>query len=290
MTDSLISPDTTLGPVALVVSDLARALQFYADTLGLKTLRRQGDTVSLGAEDSAPLVVLKEEPGARPKPRHSTGLYHFAILLPSRVDLARVLRRFAERRYPLQGASDHGVSEALYLGDPDGNGIEIYSDRPQEDWPWQDGQLKMGTEALDVDGLLGLDDGYWHGIPQGTRIGHVHLHVADLGQAQSFYCDALGFDLIQRYGQSALFLSAGGYHHHIGLNTWAGVGAPPPPQDAVGLRHFTVHLPDERELERVARRLEAAGVSMPRTDGVGKAAGAFMVNDPSGNGILMDVP
>lgn len=290
MNDFVISPDTTLGPVALVVSDLARALRFYSDTLGLETLQAQGDSVSLGAEDSAPLVVLEEKQGARPKPRHSTGLYHFAILLPSRVDLARILRRFAERRYPLQGAADHGVSEALYLGDPDGNGIEIYSDKSRDLWPWQDGQLTMGTEALDVDGLLSLDNGYWHGPPRETRIGHVHLHVSDLGQAQSFYCDTLGFDLIQRYGQSALFVSAGGYHHHIGLNTWAGVGAPPPPQDAVGLRHFTVHLPDEAELERMSKHLEVKGVSIARTESVGKAAGAFMVNDPSGNGILMDVP
>jgi catechol 2,3-dioxygenase len=278
-----------LGPVALTVPSLARALQFYADTLGLGTSRRRENVVVLGIDAGMPLVSLTENPAARPKPPHTTGLYHFAILLPSQRDLASVFRRLAETRYPLQGAADHGVSEALYLADPDGNGIEIYRDRPRDEWPWQEDRLRMVTDPLDVDRLMAQRDGPWSGLPSATRIGHVHLHVADLAQAQRFYCDVLGFELMQRYGQSAIFLSAGGYHHHIGLNVWAGVGAPPPPSDAVGLRYFTVYLPDGAELTRVAERLRAADVPLAPAESGARAEDAFVVRDPAGNGILMDV-
>jgi len=292
-----IHPDTQLGLVSLTVSNLARALRFYDGTLGLKTLDHQNGVAVLGTDGGGSLIALTERPHARPKPPHTTGLYHFAILLPRRADLARVLRRLAEQGYPLQGASDHGVSEALYLADPDGNGIEIYADRPRDDWPWQDSRLQMFTASLDLEGLLSQGDGRWSGLPPATRIGHVHLHVADLGAAQRFYCDVLGFDLMQHYpavrgansGPSALFLSAGGYHHHVGLNTWAGKGAPPPPPDAVGLRHFTVFLPDEAELARLAERLQTADVPYQRAANAGKASGAFVVRDPSDNGILLDV-
>ncbi len=297
MGNSSIHAATRLGPVSLTVSSLARALRFYQDTLGLRMLQRQDDGLSLGVDDGTPLITLEERQDARPKPPHTTGLYHFAILLPSRVDLARVLRRLADQAYPLQGASDHGVSEALYLADPDGNGIEIYADRPAEDWPWQDDRLRMFTASLDLQGLLSQGGGRWNGLPPATRIGHVHLHVADLGGAQRFYCDVLGFDLMQHYpdvrsangGPSALFVSAGGYHHHIGLNTWAGRGAPPPPPDAVGLRHFTVFLPDETELAHLAKRLQTADVPYQSLAHAGKASDALVVRDPSDNGILLDV-
>lgn len=289
MSDFAIHPNTKLGPVALTVPNLAHALQFYADTLGLRTLQQRENGVVLGVDAGMPLVSLTETPDARPKPPHTTGLYHFAILLPSRSDLASVLRRLAEARYPLQGAADHGVSEALYLADPDGNGIEIYRDRPRDEWPWQEDRLRMVTDPLDVDSLLAQREGSWNGLPSGTRIGHVHLHVADLDQAERFYCDVLGFELMQRYGPSAIFLSAGGYHHHIGLNVWAGVGAPAPPSDAAGLRFFTVCLPDGAELTRVAERLRAAGVRLEPAESGARAADAFVVRDPAGNGILMDV-
>jgi catechol 2,3-dioxygenase len=289
VSDFAIHPNTKLGPVALTVPDMARALQFYTDTLGLRTLQQRESVEVLGGDAGMPLVSLTETPDARPKPPRTTGLYHFAILLPSQRDLASVLRRLAETRYPLQGAADHGVSEALYLADPDGNGIEIYRDRPRDEWPWQADRLRMVTDPLDVDRLLAQRDDPWSGLPSGTRIGHVHLHVADLNQAERFYCDVLGFELMQRYGQSAIFLSAGGYHHHIGLNVWAGVGAPHPPSDAVGLRFFTVYLPDGAELARVAARLRAADVPLAPPERGARAAGAFVVRDPAGNGILMDV-
>jgi catechol 2,3-dioxygenase len=289
MSDFSIHPNIGLGPVSLTVSNLARAQQFYADTLGLRTLPYQDNAIMLGTDVEMPLIILAENENARPKPPRTTGLYHLAILLPSRRDLARLLRRLTEERYPLQGAADHGVSEALYLADPDGNGIEIYRDRPRDEWPWQEDRLQMVTDPLDVEGLLALSDGAWDGLPVATSIGHVHLHVADLVQAERFYCDVLGFELMQRYGSSAIFLSAGGYHHHIGLNVWAGVGAPPPPPDTVGLRFFTVYLPDGEELARVGERLQTADIPLERVDGRARAPGALVVRDPSGNGILMDV-
>lgn len=290
MVDFVIHPHTRLGPVHLVVSNLARALRFYGDVLGLRAGERRDGNVDLVADGMTPLVVLKERPDARPKPPRTTGLYHFALLLPSRADLALWLRHLAEAGYPLQGAADHLVSEALYLADPDGNGIEIYADRPRDAWPRRDGQVQMATDPLDVPGLLSElngDDRPWEGVPAGMRVGHVHLHVADLDQAQAFYCDNLGFDLVTYYPPasraSALFVSAGGYHHHIGLNVWAGVGAPPPPPDAVGLRFYTIHLPDEEELARTVEHLRASSVELEETDG------AISLQDPSGNRIRLAV-
>jgi catechol 2,3-dioxygenase len=199
-----------------------------------------------------------------------------------------------EVRYPLQGAADHLVSEALYLADPDGNGIEIYADRPPSAWPRRDGQLQMATEPLDAPGLLTelADDGRpWEGLPPQTRIGHIHLHVADLKQAEDFYCRGLGFDLVTHYppqqmtksSPSALFISAGGYHHHIGLNTWAGRGAPPPPPSSVGLRFYTLYLPNREELKQVAQNLKATGVEYEDT------GDAISVHDPSGNHVRLEI-
>jgi catechol 2,3-dioxygenase len=208
-------------------------------------------------------------------------LYHFAILVPSRADLARSLRRLVDTDSAMQGAADHGVSEALYLADPDGNGIEVYRDRPRAEWPYVGGALAMGADRLDVDALLGESPGAdGAGLAQGTTIGHVHLHVSRLPEAEHFYVDILGFALMQRYGPSALFVSAGGYHHHIGLNTWAGVGAPPPPPGAIGLRHFVVRLPDAHAASAVVDRLRAATVHFEET------AGGVLVHDPAGNSML----
>jgi catechol 2,3-dioxygenase len=268
-----IHPDTTVGPVDLVVADLGRAEQFYREVLGFKQLSRQDSTLMLTADGAAPLLILHERPGARPKPRRATGLYHFAILTPTRRDLARSLRRLAEAQWPISGASDHLVSEALYLDDPDGNGIEIYRDRPRAEWPRSGGRVQMATDPLDFDGVIGElegDDQPWDGLAAGTTIGHVHLHVADLRAAEAFYQGVLGFDMIMNIG-SALFVSAGGYHHHLGLNTWAGVGAPPPLPDAAGLRHFAIVLPDLRD----------AGIAIEET-GEG-----LLIRDPSQNGVLL---
>jgi catechol 2,3-dioxygenase len=183
----------------------------------------------------------------------------------------------------MQGAADHGVSEALYLADVDGNGIEIYRDRPRGEWPIVDGRLQMGADPIDFDDLLAAADekpaSAGEGLAHGTVIGHVHLHVSRIADAQRFYVDVLGFELVQRYGPSALFVSAGGYHHHVGLNTWAGVGAPPPPPGAVGLRHFDVRLPGDAAVADVLVRVRAADVPIE------SVTGGFLVRDPAGNAI-----
>ncbi|HEX6819616.1 MAG TPA: VOC family protein [Ktedonobacterales bacterium] len=268
---------TTLGAAHLTVADLPRSLAFYRDILGFVARETAPGVIALSAgPDAEPIITLTEQPGARPKPARATGLYHVAILLPSRLDLGRTLRRLVETDYPLQGASDHLVSEALYLADPDGNGLEIYRDRERDEWPRVGGQLVMDTLPLDLRALIreAIADGReWTGIAAGTRIGHVHLQVADLDEAVRFYRDMLGFDLVMRMGNSAAFLSAGGYHHHIGLNTWGTAGAPQAPADAVGLRSFDILLPEGTDLAAVTTRL---GVPNAR-DGVIEA------NDPSGS-------
>ncbi len=256
---------------------------FYTQHLGLRLLEQADRRASLTVDGVTPLVSLIELPEAKPKPAYSTGLYHFALLHPTRADLARTLAHLLAQRYPLQGASDHGVSEAIYLADPEGNGIEIYVDRPRSAWPIANGALRMVTDRLDVENLLAEADGdrAWVGLPVGTTLGHMHLHVDRIDRAQWFYCDVLGFDLVQRYGPSALFVSAGGYHHHIGLNTWAGVGAPPPAADMVGLVFYEIALPDAKTLEQVRERLQAAGV------GFEEGSGLLDLRDPAGNGVRL---
>jgi len=227
---------------------------------------------------------LIADPNAAQRPRRSTGLFHLAVLLPTRRDLAVALRRLAESRVPLDGASDHLVSEALYLHDPDRNGIEIYRDRPREEWPHMDGKLEMATLPLDIDDVLrelppaSAKDAV---VPSGTRMGHVHLQVADLDEAEAFYSGVLGFDVTVKGYAGALFVSAGGYHHHIGLNTWQSLGAGAPPPGAIGLRSFEVALPDAGELERVLERVDDAGIAAERSNG------SALVRDPSGNAVRL---
>jgi catechol 2,3-dioxygenase len=273
--------DITLGPVHLTIANLDRSITFYTESIGLRLIGREGKTATLGAGQSE-LAHLVEEPGAMRVPWR-TGLYHFALLVPSREALGHALRNLIATRTKLTGGADHLVSEALYLDDPDGNGIEIYRDRPREDWPRRDGLVQMDTLPLDYDGILAAAGGpapdrfYLH---PDTVMGHVHLHVARIDETIAFYRDVIGLDLQLRFGPSAAFLSAGGYHHHLGANTWAGVGAPPPPDGATGLRYFVIALPDKDAANELISRLQEAGVSY-RTD----AAGLF-VRDPSQNTML----
>lgn len=270
-----------LGEVELRVADLNRSLAFYQQDLGLEVLEHQNDRVALGSGESSAqvLVRLQEHPGAVRKPRNSTGLYHYAVLLPERQHLAQVLNHMLERGTPLQGASDHLVSEALYLADPDGNGIEIYRDRPRSQWSFEGDELRMATLPLDLEDLLteADDGGGSFEMPGRARIGHVHLHVADLERDERFYSDLVGFEVMTRYGGQASFLSEGGYHHHLGINTWAGRGAPPPPIDAVGLIRFNVQLSSDDARHALAGRLEQGGVKSDSRDG------SLEVEDPSGN-------
>ena len=278
--DAAIAPWTTMGAVHLTVSDLDRSIGYYETAVGLDTLRRENGEASLGAGGSE-LLHLVEEPGARPATGH-TGLYHFALLVPERTDLATWLAHAARDRVPLTGLSDHFVSEALYLSDPDGHGIEIYWDRPRETWEGLVGE-RMTTLPLDVDSLLrelpSPEEASFDGLPGGTVMGHVHLKVAEVAETVAFYRDVLGFGLMAKLGPYAAFLSAGGYHHHLGANTWESAGAPPPPPGTAALRHAIVVLPDEAERDRVVGRVERAGQSAEESP-----AGP-LVRDPSGNGL-----
>ena len=212
--------DARLVSLSLRVRDLESAERFYADALGLPVQERRADRIRLAPEGGYVALDLLGDPRAPIRPRPSLGLYHFALLLPDRASLAGLVRRLLERRWPVEGASDHGVSEAFYLHDPEGNGIELYRDRPRETWPIEDGQVTMGTNPLDVDELLAAAPAAAPAHPE-TRLGHVHLHVADLALGERFYAHTLGLAVTQRTYPGALFLAAGGYHHHIGLNTWA---------------------------------------------------------------------
>jgi catechol 2,3-dioxygenase len=272
----------TMGAVHLTVADLGRSLEYYRGAVGLEVLESGAGVAVLGS-GASDLLVLVEEPGARPA-HGSTGLYHFALLVPERVDLARWLAHAIRDHVPMVGFSDHFVSEALYLTDPDEHGIEIYWDRPRELW---EGQVaaRMTTEPLDIPGLLGeLEDPHaepFAGLPAGTRMGHVHLKVAQVGDTVAFYRDVLGFALMAQLGPYAAFLSAGGYHHHLGANTWESAGAAPPPPGTASLRHATIVLPDEQQLSRVGARIEEHGTPL-REDPAGPA-----VRDPSGNLVVL---
>ncbi|MEQ9569687.1 MAG: VOC family protein [Longimicrobiales bacterium] len=251
---------TRLGPVRLQVAELGRSVAYYGTVLGFEAKTLGEGTVSLSPSGAdAPLVVLHERPGARPAaPRGRLGLFHFAILLPTREDLGSFLRHLSQLG-ERPGASDHLVSEALYLRDPDGLGIEVYRDRPRSDWETRSGELRMETAPMDVQSVLEAGVGApWMGMPSGTAMGHLHLHVGELGEAEAFYHAALGLDVTTRSYPGALFLSVGGYHHHLGLNTWAGA-VPPAGESEARLLEWRLELPERDDLSAARARLETAG-------------------------------
>jgi catechol 2,3-dioxygenase len=273
-----IDPATRVGLLSLTVADLARSLTFYTDIFGLGTLERAAGQATLGV-GGVPLLLLSEQPGARPFPHDRygyTGLYHFAVLVPARADLGRWLRHWLELGLPLPGQGDHLVSEALYITDPDGHGIEIYRDRPRGEWAWDDGRVRMAADPVDLRGMLAEGDAIaepWNGLPAGTRLGHMHLQIGDIERARTFYCGVLGFDLVAEM-PSALFVSAGGYHHHIGMNIWHSRGADPTPVDTARLRFFTIDFATDEARGSVLARLQAAGVTVARRGDVA------VVDDP----------
>ncbi len=274
--------ETTLGAVVLTVADLERSLAYWRDEIGLEVQEQGADRATLGVPGT-PLLVLEEVPGAPPADGYS-GLFHVALLVPERADLARWLAHAARDRVQLTGASDHDVSEALYLRDPDHHGIEIYADRPRALWEGEVGQ-RLTTLPLDVDALLGeLDDpaeAAFEGLPAGTSIGHVHFRVADVPEAVRFYRDLLGFELMASLGAQAAFLAAGGYHHHIGANTWESRGRPPAPPGSATLRRATVVLPTAADRDAAIERVRAGGAP------VEEDADGTVVRDPSGNALLL---
>ena len=275
---------TSLGPVRLTAGDARTLAAFYEQTVGLRPLGTSNGVVTLGAEEGKPLVEMVPRSGAPLRPTGTTGLFHLAILVPSRLDLARALRQVSESGWRFTGASDHLVSEALYLRDPEGNGIEIYRDRPREEWRRVDGEIEMDTLPLDLESVLdelANDDSPHGGMTPGTRLGHVHLNVADIPASERFYAGALGFDVTVRTYPGALFVSAGGYHHHVGLNTWMGEGAPSPPTGARGLDRFEVVVPTAADVDAAEQRLTDSGVQ------TGRSEEGLTAVDPSGNRVLL---
>jgi catechol 2,3-dioxygenase len=275
-------PNTFVGHVKVKVENLERSLSFYQEVIGFKILEQSKTSATLTTDGKTSVLSIEQPENIIPKRSRTTGLYHFALLVPTRADLGKILKHFIQIGYPLQGASDHLVSEALYLADPDGNGIEIYSDRDPSTWVWNNDEVEMATLPLDAESLL--EEGQadeWNGLPAGTVIGHIHLHVSELEKTEQFYIKGLGFKVVFRYGNQALFISTGNYHHHIGLNTWNGVGAPKPPSNSVGLESFHLILPNEEKRNNMVNQLKSIGAS------VTEEKGSFVTIDPSGNRIYL---
>lgn len=273
-----------MGPVALAVSNLERSLSFYEKVLGCTVLTTSGNCAVLGTEK--PLLLLTELRDTAPRPSYTTGLYHVAFLLPGRVDLACTLRHLLDSGYPLQRMEDHGISEALYLSDPDGNGIELYRDRPRSTWPWHSGKLEATEPSTQLNSasLLAELDGItynWSGLPLSTRIGHIHLRVADLLQSAAFYQDVLGLDESITGISEACFFAAGGYHHHIACNVWTSLGAPVPPTASPGLRFFTLIFPERESVMSLVSRCKGEGVAVVQHGQL------YSLRDPSGNGVIV---
>jgi len=277
---------TAIASARLRVSDLSRSLDFYQDVIGLRPVGGEAGLAALSATGTGPaLLVLVEERGAvAPAPR-STGLYHVAMRVPTRRALASSVAQVM-LRWRLDGLADHGVSEAAYLADPDGNGIEIYTDRPPETWPFANGQVEMITARLPLDSVMRELEppAEWSGIDRGAEIGHIHLRVSNLARAEAFYGGILGFDVTQRTFPGALFMSAGGYHHHIGLNVWSSAGGSRPAANATGLVDYSVALPDAAVLETLRARLVAAGSPVQPSPG-----GGIQTEDPDGTSVKLIV-
>jgi len=289
-----IHPKTLMGAISLKVANLDNQLEFYQKAMGFKLHWRDGNKAGLGA-GGADLLLLTEEPNLK-KYRGVTGLYHVAYVFPSKRELAIAMARLFAIKYP-NSPTDHIMTKTTYLDDLEGNGIELYCESP-EDGTWKfangkyesyrkDGSWSNGREALDVDELfshLKEADKLDVSIPPETRVGHVHLHVRDVAEAVDFYHGILGFDVMGIAKEFQMgFVSAGGYHHHLGLNTWQGAGAPPPPADAVGLRYFTIDLPDQNAYDEVVARVDAAGLPSNQTEA------GLLLHDPSQNGVILRV-
>lgn len=249
-------PNLYISHVQLKVSNLERSLAFYTQVIGFQVLKQVDKVVYLTVDGQQSLVSLKEVEKAIDPNRHA-GLYHIALLLPTRKDLGNVLHHFANNNVRI-GAGDHHVSEALYLNDPDGNGIEIYADRPTDYWKWSvDNQVYMTTEHVDIPSVMAEGDGQWNGLPKGTVMGHIHLAVSHLKKAEQFYTNVLDYEVVTRYGNQALFISTGKYHHHIGMNTWHTAGSEPTKEDEVGLAYYTIVLKDAQYANEVKQKLIA---------------------------------
>lgn len=275
------NPNIYVTEIVLKVEDINRSIEFYKSIIGLSILEQKDSEVILTANGANPIVTLVQPENITPKLPRRTGLYHLAILLPNRIELGLFLKNLRDKDYPLIGGAYHGVSEAIYLEDPDGNGIEVYSDTPESNWNRDGERVNMVTEPLDYMELLkAAEDKQWKGMPPETIIGHIHLHVIDLDESLRFY-EVLGFNLVQSMGNSAYFISTGGYHHHIGFNIWNGRGAAPLPENSVGMKYFTIKYPSKELLNKALGNLQNQGFEYTE-----KEDGVF-VRDPSHNLILL---
>ncbi|KGR75730.1 VOC family protein [Ureibacillus sinduriensis] len=277
-------PNMYVSHVQLKVSNLDRSIHYYESIIGFNVLERTKSSAVLTFDGTSSLLSLEEVPNAQPLRRGQTGLYHFALLLPTRSDLGNFIQHTIQQNVRV-GAGDHHVSEAFYLNDPDGNGIEVYTDRPEQEWLWQeDGMVYMTTEQVNVQSILRDANGTWNGLPNGTVMGHIHLSVADLAESEKFYTEALGYEIVTRYGNQALFISTGKYHHHIGLNTWESLDGTPVPENGVGLKSFTIVLDNETQANKIKDNLSSMGAKLEPFDGAPKFSGAqaFSTVDPSG--------
>jgi len=273
-------PNTYVTNVEIKVSDLQRSLTYYQEVIGFKILQQESNRATLTADGKTALLTIVQLQSVEQKTRTTSGLYHFALLLPTRRDLANIITHFRQSGVYF-GASDHDVSEALYLHDPDENGIEIYVDRPASDWTWHTDQVYMITEPLNIPSILEEANGVWDGLPAKTVMGHIHLSVSSLAAAEEFYTKGLGFDIVTRYGKQALFISTGRYHHHIGLNTWYSEGAPKLGENQIGLKTYTLRLDNEVQANTLKENLRQLGAPVLTIDD------GFQTEDPAGNVILL---
>lgn len=268
-------PNLFIQNVTLKVSNLSRSIDFYTEIIGFRVLQQEEGRVTLTADGQHALITLVEVPNAQ-FVRGATGLYHFALLLPSRKDLGNLIQHFIQKNVQI-GAGDHDVSEALYLSDPDGNGIEMYIDRPADTWKWDsNGQVYMTTDPVQFQSILREADGTWSGLPTDTVMGHIHLSVRNLQESEDFYTSLLDYVVVSRYGGQALFISTGGYHHHIGLNTWHSEGADALPKDAVGIQSYTVRLPNQDYAVNLKKRFVEQNMEIKEQENI------FSIIEPNG--------
>ncbi|MCM3317891.1 VOC family protein [Rummeliibacillus stabekisii] len=277
-------PTTFVGHVKIRVQNLNRSLQFYKDILGFDILEQTASAAKLTTDGKTSFLSLEQPENVIPKQERTTGLYHFAILLPEQKDLANIVVHLVQNGVRF-GSSDHLVSEALYLNDPDGNQIEIYRDRVPSEWKWSDNEVDMAVDPLDFDTLLkhATPDQPWDRMPKDSVMGHVHLHVSELIKTEEFYVKGLGMEVVNRFGDQALFLSYGKYHHHLGVNTWNGVGIPAPAENSVGLESFTLLFDNDEVRKQAVMNLEKIGAKILEEEN------QYVTVDPSGNRIVLAV-
>lgn len=277
-------PNSYVSHVNIKVQDIDRSIKFYQEVIGFQVLEQKGKKATLTADGKTGFLTIEQPDNVTPKPQRATGMYHFALLFSKRSDLANMVYQLVRHNIQI-GAGDHGVSEAIYIADPDGNEIEIAYDNDPSDWKWMNGEVAMTTDPVDFESLLaeGNPQAPWEGLPTDTILGHIHLYVAELEQTKQFYIDGLGYDAVAQLGDQALFISTGNYHHHIALNTWMGVGAPALPENSVGLKSFTIDLENEEKRQEVIKQLESIGASVTEENG------SFVTYDPSKNRIILDI-